>query len=96
MWGRWTEHRVTLSWLRPLLDYPERSIDDLVRITAPVLLTKGSSSDSLDRRVVDALGERLPNARVEEFAGDHAHHVESIDAFLVAMEAHLVQVVRRV
>jgi hypothetical protein len=35
------------------------------------------------------LGERLPDARVEEFAGDHAHHIESIDAFLPALEAPL-------
>lgn len=90
-WGRWREHRATLSWLSPLLDHPDRSIDELARITAPVLLTKGTASTVVDRRVVDALGERLPHARVEEFDGDHAHHVEQIDAFLDAFEDHMTR-----
>lgn len=90
-WGRWVEHRTTLSWLSPLLDHPERSIEELTRIRAPVLATKGTASTPLDRRLVDVLGERLPSARVEEFEGDHAHHIEQIDAFLDALEAHLAQ-----
>lgn len=90
-WTRWAEHRATLSWLSPLLDHPERSIEDLGRIAAPTLVTKGTDSTPLDRRVVDVLGERLPNAHVREFHGDHAHHIEQIDAFLGALEAHLAQ-----
>lgn len=90
-WSRWMEHRATLSWLSPLLDHPERSIDDLVRIAAPTLVTKGSDSTPVDRRLVDVLGERLPNATVREFEGDHAHHIEQIDAFLDVLEAHLAQ-----
>jgi pimeloyl-ACP methyl ester carboxylesterase len=90
-WGRWVEHRTTLSWLSPLLDHPERSIDDLGRITAPTLVTKGTNSTPLDRRLVDVLGKHLPNARVSEFGGDHAHHIEQIDAFLEALEVHLAQ-----
>jgi hypothetical protein len=54
-----------------------------------LLLTKGTRSADLDKRVVDVLGERLPSASVVEFHGDHAHHIESIDAFLGALEAHL-------
>jgi len=90
-WGRWVEHRTALSWLSPLLDHPERSIDDLERITAPALVTKGTSSTPLDRRLVDVLGKHLPNARVSEFEGDHAHHIQQIDPFLDALEAHLAQ-----
>lgn len=90
-WTRWAEHRATLSWLSPLLDHPERSIDDLERIAAPTLVTKGTDSTPIDRRLVDVLGERLPNARVREFHGDHAHHIERIDDFLVALEAHVAQ-----
>lgn len=33
--------------------------------------------------------ERLPNATVVELDGDHACHIESIDAFLEAFEKHL-------
>lgn len=40
-WGRWVEHRTTLSWLSPLLDRPDLSIGDLSHITAPVLVTRG-------------------------------------------------------
>ncbi len=80
-----------MSWLSPLLDHPERSLDDLGRIAAPTLVTKGTESTPLDRRVVDVLGERLPNARVSEFPGDHAHHIERIDDFLAALEDHLTQ-----
>jgi pimeloyl-ACP methyl ester carboxylesterase len=90
-WGRWVEHRTTLSWLSPLLDHAERSIDDLERITAPALVTKGTSSTPLDRRLVDVLGKHLPNARVSEFEGDHAHHIQQIDPFLDALEAHLAR-----
>ncbi|MGH2668764.1 MAG: alpha/beta fold hydrolase [bacterium] len=80
-----------MSWLSPLLDHPERSIGDLARITAPALVTKGTRSTPLDRRLVEVLGERLPNVRVREFEGDHAHHIEQIDAFLDALEDHLAQ-----
>jgi pimeloyl-ACP methyl ester carboxylesterase len=88
-WGRWFEHRAALSWLAPLLDHPSRSIDDLARIGAPTLLTKGTASSPVDRRLVDVLGERLANLRVREFEGDHAHHIEQLDAFLDALEIHL-------
>lgn len=88
-WGRWVEHRDTLSWLSPLLDRSERSVDDLARIAAPALVTKGTRSTPVDRRVVDVLGESLSNAVVREFDGDHAHHIEQIDLFLDVLGAHL-------
>jgi hypothetical protein len=40
-------------------------------------------------RSVDVLGDRLPNATVLELPGDHASHIQSIDAFLEAFEKHL-------
>lgn len=88
-WARWLAHRTTLSWLGPLLDRPERSADDLNRIQAPTLVTKGIASSQVDRRIADVLGERLPRAKVLEFEGDHAHHVQQIDAFVDALEEHL-------
>lgn len=90
-WGRWVEHRATLSWLSPLLDHPERSVDDLARIGSPALVTKGTNSSPIDRRVVDVLGERLTNVEVREFDGDHAHHIEQIDSFLATLEVHLAE-----
>lgn len=80
---------MALSWQSRQLDHPERSVEELARIACPVLLTKGTRTDNLDKRVVDVLGERLPNASVVELDGDHAHHIESLDAFLGVLEAHL-------
>lgn len=90
-WARWLTHRVALSWQSQQLDHPERSADELVRVTCPVLLTKGTRTDDLDRRLVDVLGERLPNASVVELEGDHAHHIQSIDSFMAALEDHLTR-----
>ena len=88
-WERWRAHRMALSWQGEKLDHPERSVEELVRITCPVLLTKGTRTADWLKRLVDVLGERLPNASVVELEGDHAHHIESIDAFLEALQAHL-------
>jgi pimeloyl-ACP methyl ester carboxylesterase len=80
---------MALSWQGEKLDHPERSVEELARITCPVLLTKGTRTADWLKRLVDVLRERLPNASVVELAGDHAHHIESIDAFLGALDAHL-------
>jgi pimeloyl-ACP methyl ester carboxylesterase len=89
-WDRWLPHRMALSWQSEELDRSGRSVDELVNIRCPVLLVKGSVSTELDRRVVDVLAERLPNATVMELPGDHAAHIQSIDVFLEALENHLV------
>ena len=90
-WDRWLSHRMALSWQGEALDHPERTVDELSGITCPVLLTKGTKTADWLKRVVDVLGERLPMASVVEFDGDHAHHIESIDAFLRALGAHLTR-----
>ena len=90
-WERWLANRMALSWQGEKLDHPERSVEELARITCPVLLTKGTRTADWLKRLVDVLGERLPNASVVELEGDHAHHIESIDAFLGALEAHLTR-----
>ena len=88
-WDRWTRHRMALSWQGGALERPHRRVTELSRVTCPTLLTKGSRGGSLDRRLVDVLGALLPQATVRELDGDHAHHIQSIDAFLAALEAHL-------
>jgi len=52
----------------------------------------GDVTTELDKRVVDVLAERLPNATLVELPGDHAAHIQSIDAFLEALESHLATV----
>ena len=54
-----------------------------------MLLFKGTVTADWLKRAVDVLGERLPNASVVELEGDHACHIESIDAFIEAFEEHL-------
>ena len=88
-WDRWLPHRMALSWQSEELDRSDRSVDELVNIRCPVLLVKGNVTDEVDKRVVDVLGERLPNATVVELPGDHASHIQSIDDFLEALESHL-------
>ena len=80
---------MALSWQGEKLHHPERSVQELGRITCPVLLSKGTTTADWLKRLVDVLGTRLPDASVVELEGDHAHHIESIDAFLGALEAHL-------
>lgn len=58
-------------------------------MSCPVLLTKGTKTGKVERRVVDLLVLHLPNARVVELEGSQAHHIESIDRFLEALEKHL-------
>jgi pimeloyl-ACP methyl ester carboxylesterase len=88
-WDRWVTHRMALSWSSEEVDRSGRSVDDLGRIRSPVLLVKGTMTADWLKRVVDLLRERLPDATVVELAGDHAAHIQSIDAFLAALESHL-------
>lgn len=88
-WERAVPHRMALSWYSEDFDRTERSIEELASIRCPVLLVKGSVTTEAEKRVVDILGERLPNATVLELPGDHASHIHSIDAFLEAFEKHL-------
>jgi pimeloyl-ACP methyl ester carboxylesterase len=88
-WERALPHRMSLSWLSEDLMGSDHSVADLTRFEAPVLLTKGTKTEPWERRVVDLLGQYLPNARVADIEGTHAHHIESIDRFIDDLEAHL-------
>jgi pimeloyl-ACP methyl ester carboxylesterase len=88
-WERAWPHRMTLSWLSENLMGSGYSVADLAVVECPVLLTKGTETGKVERRVVDLLALHLPNARVVELEGSHAHHIESIDRFLEALESHL-------
>jgi hypothetical protein len=48
-----------------------------------------TQTGKVEQRVVDLLALYLPKAKVVEFEGSHAHHIESIDRFLEALEQHL-------
>lgn len=88
-WERAWPHRMTLSWLSDRLMGSDHSLADLAAVTCPVLLTKGTKTGRVERRIVDLLGGHLPGARVVELEGSHAHHIESIDRFLEVLVQHL-------
>jgi pimeloyl-ACP methyl ester carboxylesterase len=88
-WERAWPHRMTLSWLSEKVMGSDHSVADLAAVDCQVLLTKGTQSGRVERRVVDLLALHLPIARVVELEGSHAHHIESIDRFLEALERHL-------
>ena len=89
-WEKALTHRMSLSWLSEGLMGSDYGVADLAGLAAPVLLTKGTRTEPWERRVVDLLGQHLPNARVADIEGTHAHHIESIDRFIDEMEAHLL------
>lgn len=91
-WERALPHRTTLSWLSEDLMSSDIPIEDLARIDCPTLLTKGTTTELWEKRVVDLLGEYLPKARVVEIEGGHAHHIESLNQFLDELEDHLTTV----
>lgn len=88
-WGHWVPHRQTLSWITEELLASAYALEHLASITCPILLTKGTTTQPWEQRVVDVLGDRVPNARVVEFEGDHAHHIQSIDEFIDEFDDHL-------
>lgn len=89
-WERWVPHKMALSWMSEAMDRFDRSIDELGNILCPVLLLKGTVTADWLKRVADVLAARLPNATLVELEGDHACHIQSMDAFLEALEKHLV------
>jgi pimeloyl-ACP methyl ester carboxylesterase len=88
-WDRWIPHRMALSWQSEESDRSGRSIEELANIRCPVLLVKGSVTADWLKRVVDVLGERIDGAIVIELTGDHACHIQSMDAFLEEFTNHL-------
>jgi pimeloyl-ACP methyl ester carboxylesterase len=80
----WHCHGRTKPW-----DHPDRSLDDLERVSCPTLLVKGTVTADWLNRVVDVLGERLAHATVQELQGSHACHIESIGQFLNVLERHV-------
>ena len=58
----------------------------LQRLTMPVLLVRGRDSTPIDRAVVSALGELLPQAVNLELPGNHTSHMTAREPFLDAVE----------
>jgi pimeloyl-ACP methyl ester carboxylesterase len=87
-WPTWVQHRQSLRGI-PFVNRHTDSIDRLSRVKCPVLLVKGTGSAPVLHRVIDSLVERLPNAEVAEFAGGHAPHIVSAEAFMERLSEFL-------
>lgn len=90
-WERWAPHKMALSWQGEEVDRSGRSVEEIGHISCPVLLVKGTATARWLKRTVDVLADLLPDATLLELEGDHASHIQSIDAFLEALEAHLAR-----
>ena len=88
-WGTWAAHRQALTWLGGDLLGSDVGLDGLRGIRCPTLAVKGTVTEPWEMRVVDTIGDTVPNARLLELEGDHACHLESIDRFLEEFEDHL-------
>lgn len=88
-WEQSFPHRMALSWASEALMGSDHTPEDLMAITCPTLLTKGTKTSSAEQRVVDIIGDLIPDARVVELEGGHAHHIETIDRFLAEFEGFL-------
>ena len=88
-WERWLLHRNALSWQGNALDRPNRSVDEISNIQAPTLVVKGTVTANWLKRVADDVASRIAGAKLVELEGDHACHIQSIDAFMAAFLGHL-------
>ena len=88
-WDRALPHRMALSWASDESMGSDFSVADVATIRCPVLLTRGTRTERWERRVVEILGTHIPDVRVAEFEGGHAHHIESLEPFLVELDTHL-------
>lgn len=88
MWESWLPHRQALA-AQDLLGRKDRTLAEVESFDRPVLLVKGTQSSPWLRSIVDVLGAHYPRATVLELDGTHACHIEQIDAFMAALDAHL-------
>jgi pimeloyl-ACP methyl ester carboxylesterase len=67
----------------------EGSLDLLGAMDIPVLAVHGTESTRQDIAIVKALSTLVPQVTLLELPGDHACHLENMDAFLEALETHI-------
>lgn len=90
-WPVWFDRRLSLSWHAADID---ASIEGTLRISElapPLLLIKGRDSAPMMRDTVDEISRRLPSATVVELQGTHACLLQSPQAFITELEAHVTR-----
>jgi pimeloyl-ACP methyl ester carboxylesterase len=83
-WPIMLQHRQSLRAIPTIWEYQGAS-GRLSRLTAPILLIKGTGSTPNDHAIVEILGRDLPDAEVVELPGGHSAHLVSTAAFLAHM-----------
>lgn len=87
-WPVWVQHRQSLR----TGDTAFRHEDDIQRVRnfkKPVLLFKGEGSSDFLLKIIDILGEELPDAKVEMLPGGHALLIASMEQFLKILTSFL-------
>jgi pimeloyl-ACP methyl ester carboxylesterase len=87
-WPIWLEHRQSLRIGDAEYRHSD-NIDRLRAVTPPVLLVRGADSNPVTHRIADMLVEEVPHARPVTLPGDHAAHIESLEAFMALFEGFL-------
>lgn len=89
-WPVMIRNRQTIALGATEWDYDD-SLDRLRSLEMPILGVKGTETTADMGAMVDAIVAQAPNATLLELPGDHACHIEHMDRFLEALEAHLAQ-----
>lgn len=83
-WNGWLPFRQSLRNCPAVVTFRD-NLKRLENFQSPVLLVKGTGSTAWLHQVIDGLAENMPHSRVVEFAGGHAPHIVSRDAFLAEL-----------
>jgi pimeloyl-ACP methyl ester carboxylesterase len=89
-WPIMVRNRQAISTLYAEWDERE-SIERLRSLDVPILAVKGTETSELLGAIVDGLVATAPRVTLLELPGGHACHLEQMDRFLDAMEAHLTR-----
>jgi pimeloyl-ACP methyl ester carboxylesterase len=87
-WPIMARNRQAISTLSAEWDERE-SVERLRTLDVPILAVKGTETSELLGAIVDALAATAPRVTLLELPGGHACHLEQLDRFLEALEAHL-------
>jgi pimeloyl-ACP methyl ester carboxylesterase len=87
-WPVWTANRIALASDTPLAR-PDRKLDELGSLKAPVLLVLGTETRGSLVDIIKTLEATYPTARLVRLPGAHACHIQSIDLFMAELAKHI-------